>query len=91
VLLGIGDVVRLPYRRRKASRCRSPDGLFCFACAIGYAYWTWLIPREAIVAAMPRGCQRNGFLREEGRAACVEIIGNGLDYAEWDGLPDLRE
>jgi hypothetical protein len=67
------------------------DGLFSFACAIGYAFWNRLLERDEIVAAMLRACERNGFRREEGRAACLEVIENGFDYAEWDALPVLED
>ena len=67
------------------------DGLFAFACAAGYAFWNGLLPRDEIEAAMLGACGLNGFLREEGRAACLAIIDNVIDYAEWDGLPVLKD
>ena len=67
------------------------DGLFAFACAAGYAFWNSLLPRDEIEAAMLRACEHNGFRREEGRAACLDVIDNGFDYAEQDGLPDLKD
>ena len=67
------------------------DGLFAFACAIGYAFWNNLLPRDEIEAAMLRACERNGFRREDGRAACLEVVENGFDYAEHDGLPELKD
>ena len=45
--------------------------------------------REEIEAAMLRACEHNGFLQEAGRAGFREVIENGLDYSEWDALPEL--
>jgi hypothetical protein len=65
--------------------------LFALAAGLGRFIWHGILPFSAMEAAALHACAHNGLTKEDGRAAVLATLRQGLERAKNDPLPILQD